>query len=112
MSVPASVQIGPYAYDVILESIDIESTDVDVHEFQALGTVNPASLTIHIEPDQHPMMMRNTVLHEVIHAIRNLTGEAGDGDEETFVSSTSALLLDTLRRNPVLVAYLVDDASD
>lgn len=104
---PATISIGPYTYDVVLESIDTGDAESDFEGYLALGAVNIRDLTITLEPAQHPLMMRNSLLHEVLHAIRNITGEAGD-EEEAIVCSMSALMLDTLRRNPELVSYLID----
>jgi hypothetical protein len=47
-----------------------------------------------------------TLLHEVVHAIFKIAGLPNEKEEDT-VTRLSPLLLDTLRRNPDLVAYLL-----
>lgn len=51
---------------------------------------------------------RDTLLHEVLHGLFGLVGLiSDDSEEERIVGTLTPLLLDTLRRNPQLVEYLV-----
>lgn len=54
-------------------------------------------------------MLRDTMLHEVLHTCTRMVGldeELGDKTEEQVVARLTALL-DVLRRNPKLVSFLV-----
>lgn len=64
--------------------------------------------------EQSPDQMRDTMLHEVLHAVVRLTYSEkayAKEDPEQAVGTIATHLLDTLRRNPELVAYLLDDAA-
>jgi Zn-dependent peptidase ImmA (M78 family) len=67
--------------------------------------------------DTTPTQERDTLLHEVIHAVLELTYLDGSSDHfkskdaaERIVSVLSTHLLDTFRRNDGLVGYLVESA--
>ena len=57
-----------------------------------------------IRPGQSATRERETVMHEVLHAIWDLAGLS----DENIVNRISPLLLDTLRRNPHLVDFLLE----
>lgn len=107
---PATVTVGP---------LDVK---VDVNAKRA----NDASLTfghydrvygeIVLAPNQGPAPLRDTLLHELLHACCDLAAmQAGGGDavfedddhEERCVRALTPWLLDALRRNPDLVTYLL-----
>jgi hypothetical protein len=52
---------------------------------------------------------RDTMLHEVVHLVLGLTALDSEGDEK-FVRVFATHLLDTFRRNPHLVKFLMDGA--
>lgn len=63
--------------------------------------------------EQSEDQMRDTMLHEVLHAVVRLTYQEksfAKSDDEDAVGAIATHLLDTLRRNPDLVAYLLSDA--
>jgi len=63
---------------------------------------------ITLRPGMNPDKEREVMLHEVLHAAvtaGNLS-MASDEDEERVVAGLTGPLLDALRRNPKLVAYL------
>lgn len=97
MSLPKSIQVGPY-------TLTIEERTGD-----ELGTFHGESQRIEVSPHQGADSQADTVLHEVLHACFHVAGLRKDfpePKEERLVSALSSLLLDTLRRNPQLVAYL------
>lgn len=105
MKPPRFIHVGPYEYSVDQGTVAVAALDAgddgscDFHDVRI--TVNPA------RPEQ---VQRDTLLHEVLHAIGALTGlraELGDEAEERVVSRLGSALLDTLRRNPELVEYLL-----
>lgn len=76
-----------------------------------IGQSNPEQQTITLRPSIAPMCLRDTLLHEVLHAICDMTGIAKDlgaEEEEKAVNRLGPALLDTLRRNPALVTFLTE----
>lgn len=64
--------------------------------------------------EQSADQMRDTMLHEVIHAVVRLTYQEkafAKNDDEDAVGAIATHLLDTLRRNPELAAYLLGGPS-
>lgn len=112
---PATITVGPYVYDVTTSQRDFDiATRTAVcrgDEPAFYGTTNHHALRIIIDPSQAPRAMRDTTLHETLHAITDLVGlraELTTDEEEQFVTRVSPALLDVLQRNPDLVAFLVD----
>lgn len=110
MRPPKKIRVGPYVYKVTCDRTTMnarcrnEGTDL-------MGSSEHRTLTIDIDPDQAAGQQRDTVLHEVLHTISEMTGLAlvWGKDDEDFVRRISPALLDVLRRNPKLVEFLVAD---
>lgn len=94
----------------------LDPTEADTVE--ALGHCNRAlqRITIRGGGALTEDKARETLLHEVLHAVIGtarippFSAESGHGEhdsEEAIVSMLAPLLLDTLRRNPELVAALI-----
>lgn len=81
----------------------------------ALGVCNRTTQRIVIRAGLTPAKTRETLLHEVIHAIIGTSRidpfDAPDDAEETLVSQLAPLLLMTLRANPHLIKALVGDVA-
>lgn len=108
MRLPEVIRVGPHRYKVGADRArmnDIcrkESRDL-------LGHCNHWTLEITIEPTLAGDQKAETLLHEVLHAVVTVTGlgdEWGADKEEAAVNRLSPVILDVLRRNPRLVAYL------
>lgn len=67
---------------------------------------NPSGQRIRVSNALGPDSTRESVLHEVIHGIR---ASAALPRREREVTAMGAQLFDTLRRNPELVAWLMED---
>jgi hypothetical protein len=66
-----------------------------------------------LDPDLAPDQMADTLLHETMHAVLTVTAPTlTKCDQEGFIQHLSGMLLATLRENPVLVAYILDDGHD
>lgn len=73
----------------------------------------PAHGEIRLQPKQAPGYERDTVLHEILHAVIQTSGlktgtEWTKSQEEFVVAAITPLLLDTLQRNPKLVTWLLE----
>lgn len=71
-----------------------------------MGACMVNSLKIYIKEGYPLPTQQDTLLHEVIHAIDE---SLYLGMTEQQVSNMATVLLDTLRRNPHLTAYLLQD---
>ncbi len=108
MKLPGKVHVGPHTYRVICDTAAMNAECRDASEDLA-GRCSHRTLTIHVDPDQARSQMRDTLLHEVLHAVANMTAldnEWGDEQEEEVILRLAPALLDVLRRNPRLVEFL------
>lgn len=114
MSLPQRVVIAGHPFR--LELVDDPNAALDRHEKAgAIGITNVQMGVIRLRGggENQPHNVRDTVLHEVIHTVLSLGYLDGQQDvfkngrqAERVVEVLSTHLLDTLRRNPELVAYL------
>lgn len=96
MTIPAEVL-------VLGQRWSVELTADALHDGAQLGRSSLAQQRIVVNAAQHAEQLQDTVLHEVIHAcIISL----GGGHHERLVGMLTPVLLDVLRSNPDLVAYL------
>lgn len=99
-SMPKSVRVGPF-------TMRIQITDDILPD--KLGQLKETQLRILIAPDQAPVMERDTVLHEVLHACFltvNMRDAVDFETEERVVMRLATVLLQVLRSNHQLVDYL------
>ena len=111
-SVPLCVQIGPHNISIVVDEVANLRMQDDL-ESRLSASYHQGRNEIAVKPDLHRDQEADSVLHEILHAIiRNLGLGSGssvlaDADaEESLVAALSPALLDLLRRNPDLVAYL------
>jgi hypothetical protein len=110
-ALPDRVQIGPYEYRLEFDEAEIHRVNRGTGRHFA-GQIRYHDGRIIIQPAQPDNRVRETVLHEVLHGILDMTGLDGDilrANAEPFITRFSPVLLDVLRRNPALVAYLTGD---
>lgn len=97
MKPPRSVTVGPYKYNVELVKHLGEPEELD-------GVTDTAGSRLLIKENLSPSRLRETVMHEVLHAIWDLAN-LPKSCEEKVVIRLSPLLLDTLQRNPRLTSW-------
>lgn len=100
--------VGPFTYTIHADANRMNQKCRD-RDDDLRGHVDLMALTIDLDPTFAPATIAESLLHEVLHTITHVTGIDGDLDddrEEALVNRLSPALLDTLRRNPTLVAYL------
>lgn len=81
-------------------------------ELTPSGVSDVRGQEIQLFEGQAEHQMRDTMIHEILHAVIGMTGHEGDfrkGGEETVIVGASAALLDVLRSNPHLVAWLTEE---
>lgn len=100
MKPPPRIFVGPHTYEVVYAS---GMTD--------FGNTNTRTQRILLADDQSPGALRDTVLHEVLHCVVDLAGfsQEWEDKEEGIVNRLTPVLLQVLRGNPKLVAYLVGE---
>lgn len=107
-NLPQSLQIGPFLYRVYADIDKIK--DAEKESGSLFGVTSVGELEILLHPSSHDLVQRETLLHEVLHAVFHNVGLSerfGEKTEEQVVRSLSPALFDLLRRNPDLVSYLV-----
>lgn len=108
---PDGIQVGPHRYSVSCDRNALNAAGIAMSS-DLLGHSDHKTLAITLADDLAPSAKRDTLLHEVLHAAFDQTSIAhdiGDKEEERLILRLSPVLLDVLRRNPELVAYLVDE---
>jgi hypothetical protein len=73
----------------------------------SLGEWHANKAEVHYDPNTNVPVLRETVLHEVLHAVCEHTGLDPD-EHETIIRSISPLILHVLRENPKFVKWLVE----
>lgn len=101
IKVPRSVVVGPHIYEVRL----VDGLRHD-EEDPLLGVCFTDDLLISLDADQPPSVMRETLLHEIVHALAHQWSLGDTSDEEAWASALGVGLLQVFRYNPDLVAWL------
>lgn len=99
MLLPMSIKVGPYDYQVEY---------VDSFPDGRWGETEHHTLTIRLAIDQAAGQERDTVLHELLHAVWSSMDIGKPKSEEKVVHRLSTGLLAVLRDNPDLVRYFCD----
>jgi hypothetical protein len=72
----------------------------------SLGEWHASRAEIHYDPGTTGPVLRETILHEMLHAICEHSGLDPD-EHETIIRSISPLILHVLRENPKFVSWLI-----
>lgn len=105
MRPPKKIQVGAISF-----AVDYDPTLQDEGD---VGRMIGVAQQIRLAPGQAPDYERDTVLHEVIHAailntnLRKMSGWDGPM-EEAIILALAPQLLQVVRDNPKLLAYLVE----
>ena len=102
---PSKIKVGSSVYSCEIVDEFPRSEDYDGH----YGMTNVVTERILVSANQSEGQLKDTVLHEALHAIINRSGwRPSDNDEEKLVATISPWLLLVLQDNPKLVAYLTE----
>ena len=105
MALPEKVTIGPLVFRVTDDTAEHNQGVVeDLHD--TYGRIRYSKGLIILDPNQTDAHKRITLLHEIMHGCWHL-GDRSHKNDEKAIRSLTAPLLDVLRRNPDLVAYLL-----
>jgi hypothetical protein len=98
---PKKIKVGYANYDIVED-------DVRLIESKAGGMHAPNTSRIYVESEQENDYAKMALLHEILHACVYVSSVPSDDvAEELYVSIIAPNLLEALRRNPRLVAYLL-----
>ena len=101
---PERLYLAPHHLTVNC-SADAVHTLSQAAGMQLSGNFDPRYLTITVDPNQAPSQVRETLLHELLHACSQEAG-MDETQEEQTVNAQAPRLLAALRDNPDLVAWL------
>ncbi len=96
--IPKHVEIIGHKFTVIL------SAEISDDE---LGRCDYNQQKIFISKQQASDTMRDTLLHEIIHAVHWLMGLADNSTEEEFTARTATGFRSVMLQNPEVVNYLL-----
>lgn len=111
--IPASIRVGGHTYEVRASAAAINQLNAH-SERGRLAAADLDNLTLTVDPTRPPSLVRETVLHEVLHIAGHVTAlsaqlniaSKGTDLEELAIEALDGPLLQILRDNPDLVAYL------
>lgn len=106
------VDVGPFHYAVKFDAAEVKRLE-EKNKQEYLGCCSFEEELIAINPNQTSDNLAETLFHEIMHAVFGLSGATGRMmREEDAIGRLCPMLLDTLRRNPQLVDYLMDRRRD
>jgi hypothetical protein len=108
---PKKVIVGPHTYVITDDPSKLHKESHQIGD-TLYGITDVDVTTIYVDKKLAPSQLADTVLHELIHAMTATTGldvDLGKILDESVARRLSPALLDMLRRNPKLVAYLTEN---
>lgn len=103
---PSHVDVGPYRYAVRWDQDALNAHSIEAGH-GCDGLQNGGRLEIVISPKGHSDYQRRILIHEVLHALFGLAGGMPKrASEDDAIDVIESAVLDLLRRNPHLVAWL------
>ena len=97
---PSSIVIGPYTYQVEFERSHNGAAN-------SWGHIRYEESVIRVDDTLKDDRRRVCLMHEALHGVFEVTGNNPD-NEEALVTAFAPVMVDMMRRNPALVAYLMD----
>ena len=109
VDLPSEIVTGPYVYTVSSDPIRCKERSIGRDLFRA-GETNHPELTVTVASDLPDAQFKDTVLHEWLHTIWRTFHLPPEDDvkEEAIIKRLATVLLDGMRRNPQLVAFLME----
>ena len=104
MKLPASVRVNGRDYKIKVRAASALP--------DAYGQFNPEKTRIDLRKGQSDIELKDTLLHEIIHAVLHTQGREYAGDvEELFVRAIASGLVGVLQDNPWLAEWLASSIS-
>jgi hypothetical protein len=102
---PKRVKIGWHWWDIEFRQINEFTTDGD----GLYGLCNKLKKKIYVDTESHEDIQRQTLLHEILHAIWAVADIGDSEDEEETILKLSPLLMGVLIENPAVTKYIFGD---
>jgi hypothetical protein len=109
---PSSVVVGPHTYTIVIDADEAQRERVTHANVDCVYT------RIVVNPAQSATQLRDSVVHELLHAIMHNTGLTGYDDAplddslaERVARALSPAVYDLLQRNSALVDWLTERAT-
>jgi hypothetical protein len=106
MKRPETVKVGPYTYEIVWD-------DRLGPVSSAMGATNEQLVKLFIDPTNDEQAVRETLVHEVLHAIWKQTSllvrfpdGAGDSDGETIIQDLAPRIFALLLENREVVKWI------
>ena len=107
IDLPGSVQLGPYTFSITDSKLEHAKACLD-NDGMVYGYIRYGKCQIILDPDQEEMHKRVSLMHELLHAIWHLS-DWTHKDDELPMRVMATGMVDTLRRNPNLVRYILGE---
>lgn len=108
MPLPTSVQIGPYRYRISADADEHRRVAAELERNGLAGTADHKHQLITLDADAGMDQQRDTLLHEILHGCCMVAQAQKEKlREEEWICLVTPTLLDTLRRNPEVAAWLL-----
>lgn len=107
---PTTFELGPFTYTISTDPAELTAWQAKDGQPDLAGRYDEATLSITLDGTHVVGYQREVLLHETLHAVFAVTGLEHDHDEmaeEKLIRRLCPTLLELLRRNPGLVAWLV-----
>ena len=106
-TLPATIAIGPIRYRVSIDKGDYHEV-VSQELVDIYGRIDYGNAKIVLKTEQATDHVRLSLLHEVLHGCWHLARQdQAKVTEEEAIRFIAAAPLDTLRRNPDFISYLL-----
>jgi len=101
-AVPKKIKIGHYIFDVCNMTKDLRKHG------EVFGVCDQTKQKIHIDVTATPAVLRDTLLHEIMHGVYWMFNLEDENKEEKIVSSLATGLLAVFRDNPEVAKFLME----
>lgn len=107
MKPPRTIDVGPYRLEVVVSETAIDRKSIE-RGAELIGRFEGDSQKITLSPNLAFDMLRETLLHEILHGLL-MPLELDDKEEERIILTLSPSLLDLFRRNPKLIRFILEE---
>lgn len=111
MTRPNNAIIGPFRWEILYDAYLLKEAQHMDGEGR-FGITRPEKIDIVVDPERPERAIAETLLHEVLHACAWTYGvDWGNAAEESVIAPLSSAVLDMMRRNPVMMHYLIEESA-
>lgn len=108
-TLPSNIKVGPHVYTVTGDETTVRAEEHALND-KLRGWTDHQKLLIGVDPKLALGMQRQTLWHEVKHAVADLpSSDNVKRTEEEWISRTAQMEVAVLRDNPELVAFLTSE---